>query len=149
METQGFDFFDGTTTKHSTPRITLRKGGLLVLTPAAVAMLGQGVEHVQVGFNAKTREIGIRQAPEDARGRYRLQSQRSSRCQLIGTRRFFRHYGIQIDKAQTFEVREVGNGLISFPLPEEGQETNGGEAKGDTPKPKTTSRRRKAPTSKK
>ena len=36
-------------------------------------------------FNAKTREIGIRQAPEDARGRYRLQSQRSSRCQLIGS----------------------------------------------------------------
>ena len=40
----GFQFFEGTTTESATAaRITVRKGGILVLTRAAIAMLGDEV----------------------------------------------------------------------------------------------------------
>ncbi len=42
----GFQFFEGATSESTTaPRITVRKGGVLVLTQAAVEMLGDGVTH--------------------------------------------------------------------------------------------------------
>ena len=36
----GFDFYEGTASENTTPRITVRKGGQLVLTSGAVDMLG-------------------------------------------------------------------------------------------------------------
>ncbi len=51
-----FEFYEGAKTdSETTAQVTVRKGGQLVLTQAAVAMLGEGVEAVQVGFNPETR----------------------------------------------------------------------------------------------
>jgi len=72
----GFEFFEGAATVSTTaPRITVRRTGQLVLTQAAVAMLGDGVTNVQLGYNEKTKAVGIRSVSEDAKGRYRLRSQ--------------------------------------------------------------------------
>ena len=46
----GFKFYEGITSENSAaPRVTVRKGGVLVLTQAAVDLLGDGVTHVQLG----------------------------------------------------------------------------------------------------
>ena len=52
----GFQFFEGTTESAAAARITVRKGGILVLTRAAVEMLGDDVAAVQVGYNPETRD---------------------------------------------------------------------------------------------
>ncbi len=63
-----FEFFEGTATVNSTtPRVIVRKAGQFVLTEAAVAMLGKGVEAVQIGYNPQGRVLGLRPAPEDGR----------------------------------------------------------------------------------
>ncbi|MCP4605217.1 MAG: hypothetical protein GY847_32655 [Proteobacteria bacterium] len=60
----GFQFFEGTRRESNTsPRITVRRGGLMVLTGAAVEMLGEGATHVRIGFNPKTKAVGICNAP--------------------------------------------------------------------------------------
>ena len=62
-----FVFFNGSqTVNDSAPKITLRRGGLIVLNSGAVNMLGNDVSHVQLGYDAEKRAIGIRSAPEEA-----------------------------------------------------------------------------------
>ncbi len=73
-----FEFYQGTASENTAPKITVRKGGQLVLTSGAVAMLGDDVDHVQLGYDRKTKVVGIRGAGEDAEGRYRLRSQKNS-----------------------------------------------------------------------
>ena len=51
----GFDFYEGTKSENTTPRITVRKGGQLVLTRGAVEMLGEGVSHVQLGYHPENK----------------------------------------------------------------------------------------------
>ena len=63
-----FEFYEGGRTDSRAPRITVRRSGQLALTGAAVALLGEGVSHVQVGFDAVTQAVGIRPAAEGARG---------------------------------------------------------------------------------
>ena len=116
-DTADFEFFEGTQSESSTrPQITVRRGGLLVLTQAAVDMLGKGVDYIQLGYNPKTRVIGIRAADEEAPGRYRLRSQKKSPSRLIGGKRFFNHHGLSVDRARTFEVEDFGNAIIGFRL---------------------------------
>ena len=113
----GFQFYEGTKTDSATtPKITVRKGGVLILTKAAIDKLGEDVTHVQVGYNEKTRAIGIRRADEDARGRYRLRDQRNSQSRLIDGKRLFVHYGLTATKARSFEVEEFGEGIIGFTM---------------------------------
>ena len=114
----GFQFYEGTTSDSATtPKITVRKGGVLILTKAAVDMLGEDVTHVQIGYNEKTRAVGIRRATEDARGRYRLRSQRNSPSRLIDGKRLFMHHGLIAEKARAFNVEKFGDdGIIGFTL---------------------------------
>lgn len=71
----GFQFFEGSTTINSTsPQATLRRSGQVILTAAAVELLGDGVTQVQVGYNAKTGAVGIRPAVEGGRGALRPQA---------------------------------------------------------------------------
>ncbi len=113
----GFQFYEGTTTDSATtPKITVRKGGVLILTKAAVEMLGDDVTHVQIGYNEKTRAVGIRSATEDARGRYRLRDQRNSPSRLIDGKRLFTHHGLPAEKARCFKVEKFGDGIIGFTL---------------------------------
>ena len=114
-ETTGFEFFEGTQSESgSQPQITVRRGGLMVLTRAAVDLLGEDTGFVQIGFNPKTQEIGIRSADEDSPGRYRLRLQPKGPARLIGGRRFFSHHGMTVDRAQSFEAKDFGNGIVGF-----------------------------------
>jgi len=114
-----FAFFEGTATVNSTsPRVTVRKAGQLVLTEAAVAMLGEGVEHVQIGFNAKSRVVGIRPAADGVRGALKLRAQPNGRSRLVDAKRFFAHRALAIDKTRGLEVEDFGAGVVGFRLPE-------------------------------
>ena len=135
-----FEFFEGTATVNSTtPRVTVRKAGQLVLTEAAVAMLGEGVEHVQIGYNAKSRVVGIRSAPEGGRGALKLRAQPNGRSRLVDAKRFFAHRGLAVDKARGLEVEDFGGGIVGFRLPEER-----GEAEAPKAAPKGGGRRKAA-----
>ena len=113
-----FVFFDGSKTiNDSTPKITVRRGGLIVLNSGAVKMLGEGVQHVQLGFDATKRAIGIRSAPEEAMGKYLLRSQAKSASRLINGKRFLAHHSLSFDKAMSFRVEDLGSGVIGFTLP--------------------------------
>jgi hypothetical protein len=73
--THGFEIYEGTATESAdVARITVRKGGLMVLTRAAVDLLGEGITHVQLAYNAKTGAVGIRAATEAAPGCYLLRA---------------------------------------------------------------------------
>ena len=139
-----FEFYEGTKSENTTPRITVRKGGQLVLTRGAVEMLGEGVSHVQLGFNAKTQVVGIRAAAEDAKGRYQLRRQGSNGLHLITGKRFFNHYGLDAAKARSFDVEQVDDGLVGFRLTEqpaeEPTEAQDGSKKQDGRKKARTSR---------
>jgi hypothetical protein len=102
--------------------VTVRKAGQLVLTEAAVAMLGEGVEHVQIGYNAKSRVVGIRPAPDGGRGVLKLRAQPNGRSKLVDAKRFFSHWALAVDKARGLEVEDFGGGIVGFRLPEEGSE---------------------------
>ena len=97
MTTNGFEFFAGNTTKSATtPEITVRKGGLLILTQAAVAMLGEDVTHVRIGYNNDTRAVGICPAAETDSGRYTLRKQKNSVSRSVDGKRFFKHHELTL-----------------------------------------------------
>ena len=99
-----FEFYQGTASESTTPKITVRKGGQLVLTSGAVEMLGEGVSHVQLAYNAKKGVVGIRGAGDDTQGRYRLRSQKTGGSRLVTGKRFFAHNGLTIERARTFDA---------------------------------------------
>ena len=112
-----FVFFNGTkTVNDSTPRITIRRGGLIVLNSGAVNMLGDDVKHVQLGYDAEKQAIGIRSAPEDAMGKYLLRSQAKTSSRLINGKRFLAHHSLNLDKAISFRPEDFGDGLVGFAL---------------------------------
>ena len=111
----GFEFFEGSTSINSTtPQVTVRKSGQVVLTQAAVDLLGEGVEQVQVGYNAKTGAVGIRPATDGGRGALRLRKQPNGRSKLIDAKRFFAHHGLTAGQVRRLPVEEFGSGLIGF-----------------------------------
>ncbi len=139
----GFDFYEGTASESTNPRITVRKGGQLVLTSGAVDMLGDDVEFVQLAYNAKQGVVGIRGAGEDAKGRYRLRTQKNSGSCLVTGKRFVSHYGLKIDKARTFDAEEFTDGIVGSQLTEEPAETVA-----ETPTPAETAPAKAAPAKK-
>ena len=114
-----FQFYEGSTTDSATSaRITVRKGGILVLTKAAVKMLGDDIEAVQLGFNPETRAIALRPASLDARGSYRLRGQRNSVSKLVDGKRVFKHHGLIAKSSMSYDAESFGDGLVGFTLPE-------------------------------
>ena len=142
----GFEFYQGTASENTAPRITVRKGGQLVLTSGAVAMLGDDVDHVQIGYDAKTKLVGIRGADEDAQGRYRLRSQKTGGSRLVTGKRFFAHNGLTIEKARTFDAEAFDGGIVGFQLTEEPTEAETEAPAKRTAPAKKTGGRRKART---
>ena len=136
-----FEFYQGTASENTAPKITVRKGGQLVLTSGTVAMLGDKVDHVQIGYDAKTKVVGIRGAGEDAQGRYRLRSQKNGGSRLVTGKRFFAHNGLTIAKARTFDAEAYDGGIVGFQLTEEPAEA---EAPAKPAPAKKTGGRRKA-----
>ena len=115
--THGFDFFEGTTNaKSNEPRVTIRRGGLMVITPAAVDILGDNVTHVQLGLNAKTNTVALRKADDKDKGRYRLRTQKNSPMLLVGSKKFFTHHNLNIDEAKTFDATQIAKGLVGITL---------------------------------
>ena len=113
----GFQFFEGSTTESAeVARITVRKGGILVLTGAAVAMLGEGARQVQVGFNPETRAIGLRAAGDDDRGCYTLRPQKGTLSRLVDGKRVFAHHGLTAERAHSYDAQDFGDGVVGFLL---------------------------------
>ncbi len=136
----GFEFFEGAATASTTaPRITVRRTGQLILTQAAAAMLGDGVTHVQLGYNQETQAVGIRSAAEDAKGRYRLRTQPNGVSFLVDAKRFFAHHGVSLGKARGFAVEDFGDGVVGFRF-----EAGGEQAPIEAVERKTTPARSKA-----
>ena len=90
----------------------------MVLTRAAVEMLGEGVGQVQVGFNPETRAIGLRAAENGTKGCYRLREQRNSVSRLVDGKRVFAHHGLKVEKARSFDAQDFGDGVVGFVLEE-------------------------------
>ena len=110
-----FEFFEGNLSESSSsPQVTVRRGGLMVLTAAAAEMLGEGVEKVQLAYDRSSKTVGIRAASGDAPGAYLLRRQVKSPNRLVGGKRFFTYNGIATEKAVTFESVRYGDGLIGF-----------------------------------
>ena len=107
------EFFEGARTESKAPQVTVRRSGQMVLTAAAVAMLGEGVTHVQFGFDADARAVALRPAPKEAKGRYRLRAQANG-ASLVDSRRFLAHHGVEMEKAETFPAEDFGGGMIGF-----------------------------------
>ena len=117
MTSNGFDFFEGARTETKAPQITVRRSGQMVLTSAAVALLGDGVTHVQFGFDPKTGAVALRAATEETKGHYRLRAQANG-SSLVDGRRFLGHHGLKLEKAQRFSAEAFGDGMVGFHLPE-------------------------------
>jgi hypothetical protein len=116
--TTGFQFYEGTRSTTQSPQVTVRRSGQMVLTPAAVAMLGDDATHVQFGFDPDTRTVALRSAPKGAKGRYRLREQANG-SSLVDGRRFMAHYELQVEKAQCFPAEELAEGMVGFRLVDE------------------------------
>jgi hypothetical protein len=127
MTTQ-FEFFEGTRSEAQSPQVTVRKSGQMVLTPPAVAMLGDEVTHVQMGYDPNTRAVALRAASNGAKGRYRLRAQ-SNGGSLVDGRRFLAHHGLKVEKARRFPAEEFGKGLVGFRFPESKGEGQTAETK--------------------
>ena len=112
--TTHFNFFEGATSQHTEPQITVRRGGLMVLTQGAVDMLGDDVTHVQLGYDDTTKAIALRAASADTKGRYLLRQQRNGSTRLVDGKRFMSYNGLKFDKATRFDVETFGDGLIGF-----------------------------------
>jgi len=136
-----FEFFEGGRTDSRAPRITVRRSGQLALTGATVALLGEDISHVQVGYDPTTKAVGIRPAPEGVRGRYRLRRQ-ANRSGLVDGRRFFAHHGLTVGEARTFEAQDFGGGIVGFRLTEPGAAE--GEPKAAEAKPARGGKRKGA-----
>ncbi len=112
-----FIFFEGAVSaKAARPRITVRRGGLMILTAAAAAMLGEKVEAVQLAFNRETGAVAIRAASAGSVGAYRLRHQMKGNGRQITGKRFFEHFGLDASTSRTFEAIDFGDGLIGFQL---------------------------------
>jgi hypothetical protein len=119
MSSNEFQFFEGSNTESTdVARITVRRGGILVLTQKAVELLGEGVTHVKIGFDAKSRAIGLKSTEPGARGCYRLRQQGKSVSRLVDGKRVFAHHGLKADKAHSFDAQEFGGGVVGFTFPE-------------------------------
>jgi hypothetical protein len=132
--TTGFQFFEGTRSTTQSPQVTVRRSGQMVLTPAAVAMLGDGATHVQFGYDPETRTVALRSAPKGAKGRYRLREQANG-SSLVDGRRFMAHYELQVEKAQRFPAEELAEGMVGFRLVDVVDAVDTGTADKDTETP--------------
>jgi len=117
-----FEFFEGARSESTAPQVTVRRSGQMVLTSAAVALLGDDATHVQFGYVPSRAVVAIRKAPEESRGRYRLRRQPNG-SSLADARRFFAHHGLKVEKARTFDAEPLGDGMVGFQLDEPGPET--------------------------
>lgn len=115
MASADFVFFEGAiSVSAARSRITVRRGGLLILTAGAVAMLGEEVDTVQLAFNPKSGAVGIRAADSGIPGSYRLRPQTNGTGRQVGGKRFFEHFGLDASPSRTFEAMSFGDGLIGF-----------------------------------
>lgn len=142
--TSTFEFFQGTLSESSTlPRITVRRGGLMVITRAAVDLLGDEVSRVQLAYNRTTGDVGIRAATDDTPGSYLLRTQPKSPSRLVSGKRFFHHHGLPVDEARTYTANDYGNGIVGFRLRAAAEATMPAEAEAAPAAKKATARKAK------
>ena len=118
LDVNGFQFFEGATSENaSEPRITIRKNGLLVLTRAAVEMLGHDATHVRLGIDPKTNSVGLQAVSAGTQGGYLLRSPKKGMSKIANGKRFFAHLGLSLDRSQSFDAESFGDGIVGFRLP--------------------------------
>ena len=137
MSTNGFVFFEGgLQTSPDTPNVTVRKGGLLVLTNAAIQMLGDDVTYVMIGYNVETGQIGIQRSSQGQKGSYFLREQKNSSSRLVDGRSMFSHHELSVEQSVRLTPEKISDGLIAVTLP--------GRAKVEPTPVKTPAKSRKA-----
>ena len=103
-----FKFFEGNASESRTKaQVTVRRGGLMVITQAAVDLLGENPTHVQLAYDAETRAIGIRSCAPEASGCYTLRTQAKSPSRLVGGGRFFKHHGLKTEQSHHLRRRRL------------------------------------------
>ena len=115
-----FEFFVNTQApkNNSAPMITVRRKGVLVLTKKAADMLGENVTHVQIAYDAKTRSVAVCKAESDSKGRYTMRDMKNDTF-LVNAKPMFAHYGLNVERAQSYDVKEFDKGLIGVSLPDD------------------------------
>jgi len=133
-----FEFFNANQARNDTPKITIRRNGVIVMNAGAVKLMVNGdedVTHVRVAYNRENRAIGIVPAADDDAGKFRLRRQNKSTSRTINARRLFEHYTISVEKATSYDVESFEGGLVGVTLSEDSQVTA---------ETRTTSSKRKA-----
>ena len=134
--TPSFEFFQGVATESaSKPRITVRRGGLMVITKAAADMLGEGADHIQLAYDRNTGAVGMRAVEKGTAGCYRLRSQRKSASRIVGGKRFFSYHEIDTAQATTYEAKDFGGGIIGFVITAADESTVDADVETDTDAP--------------
>lgn len=112
-----FEFFEGSrSVSAARPQITIRKGGVIIISRAVAVMLGEKLSHVQLAYNPKTGAIGLRATGADTAGAYQVRPQSKGPGRMIGGKRFFKHHGLAADQARAYEAADFGNGIVGFVL---------------------------------
>ena len=113
-----FEFFvNSQAPKNDAPMITVRRKGVLILTKKAAQMLGDDVKFVQIGYDAKSRSVALRKAESDTSGRYTMRDMKNDTF-LVNAKPMFAHYGLDVERAQSFDVKKFDKGLVGVTLPE-------------------------------
>ena len=129
-----FVFFDSSkASKSMSPKITVRRGGALVINEKATAMFGDGVTHVQICYSGKTRAVGLRAAEPEDPGTFRMQQHKNIKGCLVNAGPMFKHHGLEIERATSFDVEDFGDGIYGLTLPG-GPESERGPASEAKPK---------------
>ena len=128
-----FVFFDSSqTSKSMTPKITVRRGGALVINHKAAEMFGKDVTHVQICYSVKTKAVGLRAAKPDTEGAFRMQKHKNiNNGFLVNAAKMFKYHGLEIERATSFDVEDFGDGIYGVTLPggPEHEEESATEAK--------------------
>lgn len=120
-----FVFFNANQARNNTPKITIRRNGVIVMNAGAVKMMVNGsdeeVTYVKVAYDKEKRAIGIVPAAADDVGKFRLRLQNKSTSRTINAKRLFEHYGITVAQATSYDVEDFGEGLFGVTLKETSQ----------------------------
>jgi hypothetical protein len=127
-----FVFFNATQARNNSPKITIRRNGVIVMNAGAVKGMVNGsdeeVTYVKVAYDKEKRAIGIVPATADDIGKFRLRHQNKGTSRIINAKRLFEHYGITVEQATSYDVEDFGDGLFGVTLSEDSQAQNDGTA---------------------
>jgi hypothetical protein len=104
-----FELFNRSTVRRTTePRVSLTKQGTLQLNAATLAQFFEGVDFVQLLFDAKTRRVALKPATKKDEQTYKL-SRAKQGTGHVSASAFLKHYGIKHDATKSYPVKWLEN----------------------------------------